>query len=304
MSSARDLALLSEFSRLVKRHKEGVINLDEQFSYKFEFFVDRCENIIQEVGTNIPPHKWSYHRIGLITKGSADYTSGIYKFHAEKNTLIFVPAKICTTSKWTEESEGYLTLFNLDFLILNDFSPKFLENKKVLSSLEQPYFHLNKEQAAEVVSMFETMLKEKEQKSAYKNEVIAVKLAELILFSERLYEGTMNTESSGSTHELVKKFADLVEEHFMHERSVSFYASQLHVHPNHLNAILKSKTGITAKESILSRLLLEAKYLLHNTELTIKEISNQLGFDDPNYFAVVFKRLENISPQEYRASFI
>jgi AraC-like DNA-binding protein len=78
----------------------------------------------------------------------------------------------------------------------------------------------------------------------------------------------------------------------------------LHVHPNHLNAVIKNRTGITAKESIQNRVLLEAKYLLHNTNLSVKEISAKIGFEDPNYFTTFFTKLEKISPAVYRSSFV
>ena len=90
----------------------------------------------------------------------------------------------------------------------------------------------------------------------------------------------------------------------MEQRSVKFYADQLNVHPNYLNSIVKKQTGLTAKESIQNRLLLETKYLLHSTNLSIKEIANQVGFTDPNYFTSFFSKLENISPGNYRSSFV
>jgi AraC-like DNA-binding protein len=90
----------------------------------------------------------------------------------------------------------------------------------------------------------------------------------------------------------------------MEQRTVSFYADQLNVHPNYLNALIKKHTGKTAKESIQNRLVLEIKYLLHSTNLSIKEISNQLGFNDPNYFTSFFTRFENMSPKNYRSAFV
>jgi AraC family transcriptional activator of pobA len=107
-----------------------------------------------------------------------------------------------------------------------------------------------------------------------------------------------------SSLDLVKRFAAAVEEHFLKDKSVSFYAALLNVHPNHLNAVIKAHTGLTAKESIQNRLMLEAKYLLHHTDLSIKEISHLIGFDDPNYFGVFFKRCEHRSPASYRSSFV
>ena len=111
---------------------------------------------------------------------------------------------------------------------------------------------------------------------------------------ERFFEEELHFEENLPSLEIVRKFVDLIEVNFSTERSVSFYASQLNVHPNYLNALIKKNTGLTAKESIQKKLLLEIKYLLHSTNLSIKEISNLIGFQDPNYFTVFFKRFENI----------
>ena len=81
-------------------------------------------------------------------------------------------------------------------------------------------------------------------------------------------------------------------------------ALPIYVHPNHLNSLVKKYTGTTAKGSIKNRIIVETKYLLHSTNLSVKEISNQLGFDDPNYFTMFFKNSEKVSPVNYRASFI
>jgi AraC-type DNA-binding domain-containing proteins len=304
MSVGKDQTLLNEFHRLLKKHKAGVINLDEQFSQKFEFYVQPIENIISKIGTAIPPNKWSYHRIGLITKGWANYVTGIYKFRAEKNMLILIPERVITTSEWSADAEGYLTLFNNDFLLNNHFSNKYLDNKKILRPTGQPYIRLQPDQAAEVEHIFQTMLKEKDSGNAGQDKFLAIKLAELLVIGERFYGAVEDAEASNSSMDLLNKFAALVEQHFTKERSVSFYAEQLHVHPYHLNAVIKSTAGITAKDCILNRLVLEAKYLLHSTELSIKEIAHEVGFADPNYFSVFFKRSENRSPQEYRSSFL
>ena len=104
--------------------------------------------------------------------------------------------------------------------------------------------------------------------------------------------------------DIIIRFSDLVENNFREQRSVKFYADQLNMHPNYLNSLVKKDTGKTAKESIQNRLLVEIKYLLHTTNLSIKEISGNMGFKDPNYFTSFFTRLEKVSPGNYRASFV
>lgn len=300
-----DKFLLSEFKRVMKRNSgEIFVNLDDKFTEKFGLFIQKIEDVIKETGNNIAPNRWSYHRLALITKGAVHYTCGIYKFRADKNTLIVIPARVVTTSKWTDGTDGYIILFNLDFFLQNLFPHKYIESKKILQPTIEPYLHLSDEQASKVETIFKTLLTEKKKNRSHKNELMALKVIELLILCERLYSEVHDFEDDNLTLDIVKKFSDLVEANFMNERSVGFYARQLHIHPNYLNALVKKYTGLKAKESIRNRLILETKYLLHSTNLTIKEIAGQMGFDDPNYFTAFFKRCENTSPVLYRASFV
>jgi AraC family transcriptional activator of pobA len=299
-----DQFLLAEFRKAIRRYAQTpVLNLDKQFNHKFEFFVHLYQEIIPRVGMQLPPNRWSYHRIGLIKKGSADFTCGIYKFKAKKNTLIIIPSRMLNTSVWEEDATGYLVVFNLDFFFQNNFPHKLLENKRTLNASVQPYLYLTDEEANKIEDIFKTIVAEKQGNRKHKNELIAIKLIELIILAERFYESEQ-IQTDRAPREIVKQFSQLVEANFMTERNVSFYASKLFVHPNYLNALIKTATGFTSKESIQNRIVLEAKFLLHSTDLSVKEISNELGFDDPNYFTVFFKRHVNVSPAAYRASFV
>lgn len=300
-----DVFLMNEFRKaLLKNAGEALLNLDDKFLHKFDFFIQRYEEIFKTVGSRIPPHKWSYYRIGLVKEGSADFVCGMYKFRAIKNTLVIIPARVVNSSKWSEDAAGCLLIFNLDFFLQNHFPHKYLENKKILHPSVQPYLRLTEEQADDVSLIFQTILNEKDSDHTHRNELIALKVIELLILCERLYGEIHGAIENENTLDTVKRFADMVEEYFTKEKSVGFYASQLHIHPNYLNALIKAHTGFTAKESILNRIHLESKFLLHTTSLSIKEISSQMGFADPNYFAVFFKRFENQSPAAYRASFI
>ncbi|HWY36767.1 MAG TPA: helix-turn-helix domain-containing protein, partial [Nitrosopumilaceae archaeon] len=201
-------------------------------------------------------------------------------------------------------TKGYFLVFNIHFFLQNNFSHKFIESKKILNPSIRPNVQLTDEQAEEIAGIFETLLKEKQLKGNYREELIALKILELIIISERIFEEENIFEESIPSIDLIKKFLDLLDINLLKMHAVKFYADQLAVHPNYLNSLIKKHTGLTAKEAIQNRLLLETKYLLHSTNLTIKEISSYLGFNDPNYFTVFFKRFENISPANYRSSFL
>ena len=58
--------------------------------------------------------------------------------------------------------------------------------------------------------------------------------------------------------------------------------------------------GIPAGEVIRNRIILEAKRLLINNDMTVLEIANHLNFADNSYFTKFFKKLEGVTPEEFR----
>jgi len=296
---------ISEFKKVLRRYTgEGVVDLDKDYLHKFNVQIHRLEDVLRNSGRNEPPNRWSYHRMGLITEGGADVKTGIFSYRARKNTLGIVPSRvISSSSNWIPDTRGFVLLFNIDFFLENNFSHQIIANKRMLTPSVQPFVNLNDEQSEEVCRIFESMLSEKEQQDPANNELIAIKIVELLILGERLFEQEQHLEDNKPFIEKIKRFVDILEQYFTSEHSVKFYAEQLSMHPNHLNALIKKHTGLSAKESIQNRIILEIKHLLHSTRLSIKQISDQMGFRDPNYFTTFFKRAEKLSPANYRSSF-
>ena len=99
---------------------------------------------------------------------------------------------------------------------------------------------------------------------------------------------------------LIKKFKNLVAQHFAEEQSVHAYAERLGVSTGHLSDVIKSMTGSSPGQLIRNEIVLEAKRLLVHTELTIAEIGYSLSFEDPSYFSRFFKRETGMNPAVFR----
>jgi len=96
------------------------------------------------------------------------------------------------------------------------------------------------------------------------------------------------------------RFTQLIEENFRSHLPLEEYASKIGISKPHLNSICRQYADRTALQVIHQRLLLEAKRNLVYTVMTVSEISNSLGFSEPPYFTRFFKRLEGLSPQQFR----
>lgn len=99
----------------------------------------------------------------------------------------------------------------------------------------------------------------------------------------------------------VYHFLLLLEKHYTTEKKVGFYAEKLNISAKRLNQILKEKVGKTITQIMQERLLTEAKHQLFLGKSNIKEISFSLGFEDPSYFSRFFKKMTELSPEEFRA---
>jgi AraC-like DNA-binding protein len=88
---------------------------------------------------------------------------------------------------------------------------------------------------------------------------------------------------------MVQRFKNLVETRYQQWHQVRDYAGALNVSPNYLNEVIKSNIGVSAKDFIQNRLLLEAKRMAVFTGKSIKETAYDLGFEDPSYFSKFFR---------------
>lgn len=104
--------------------------------------------------------------------------------------------------------------------------------------------------------------------------------------------------------QLLKSFQHLIDKHFRTIKLPKEYAEFLYVTPNHLNALCQDLLGKTAGDLIRDRVLLEAKRLLTNADLTVTEVAYDLNFQDNSYFNRFFKKNVGVTPDDFRKNFI
>ena len=98
----------------------------------------------------------------------------------------------------------------------------------------------------------------------------------------------------------VTRFISLIEQHSATQRRMSFYAALMDYNPKYLSALVKRETGHSGQDLIDQYSLLAAMARLSYGHLSIKEISNELGFQSQSDFGKFFKRLTGLSPSSYR----
>ena len=97
----------------------------------------------------------------------------------------------------------------------------------------------------------------------------------------------------------IQRFENLLEIHFIEEKSVAFYADHLKISSKHLNRISQAVLGEKASEIIAKRTVLEAKRMLTYVDESLVDIAFRLGFTEYPYFTRFFKKHTGFTPTEF-----
>jgi AraC family transcriptional activator of pobA len=134
------------------------------------------------------------------------------------------------------------------------------------------------------------------------NDMLVMLLKRLIIIITQLArsEYVPDEKLQDQRLDIFRKFHLLVEGKFREEHSVNYYAGILNKSPKTLSNMFSLYNDKTPLQIIQARILLEAKRLLYYTTKSVKQVTYELGFEDPAYFCNFFKRHTAMSPNEFR----
>ena len=149
--------------------------------------------------------------------------------------------------------------------------------------------------------VWEFFMMEMQEKDSLKLEMLRVLLKRFLILFIRIYkEQNTNVYADDTNMLLVREYHFLVEQHFKQHSNVAYYADLLHRSPKTLSNIFSKLIGRSPLQIINDRRLLEAKKLLKSNDLTIQEISEELGFGDGPSFSHFFRSRVGNSPSGFR----
>ena len=99
---------------------------------------------------------------------------------------------------------------------------------------------------------------------------------------------------------ILKRFAELLKEHYMHERNVDYYAAQLGITSKYLSIVCRKYRGMTASRIIDGVVIRQAKMLLKQPGVSVQDVASQLNFPSQSFFGKYFKQHVGVSPSRYR----
>jgi two-component system response regulator YesN len=118
-------------------------------------------------------------------------------------------------------------------------------------------------------------------------------------FIDTVYENRQNKKTS--LH--LTKAIEYIMNHYTEELTLAGVAGAVFVSEYYLSHLFRKEMNTTFSDYVSRVRIEKAKDLLRDTNVQIWEVAEQAGFNDPNYFAKIFKKNSGVSPKEYQSFF-
>lgn len=253
------------------------------------------------VNVEYPHRHENFYEIFLIINGSGINKIDFNKYEIKPGAVFFVSPGQVHDIEYTPDTEGLLFLFSADFYLLNKPDKNKLYDFPFFYSINenQSAIYLDADQLDDFASLFLKAQSEWHHKKPLFREIVLSYLDIILSYSKRAFPQAEFTKASKGVL-LVKKFKQLIDEHYLQNYSVKDFAQILLVTPNHLNETVKQLTGKNASSLIDEKMVLEIKRKLIYTSLNITQIANEFNFADQSYFSKFVKRHTGLSPEAVR----
>ena len=254
--------------------------------------------------TDYPVRMNKITMIAFCVGGFMKFNLGLKKAMMSKNQIyVILPNQIIQTTEVSPDFKVGIMVVKRDFF--NSQNHVFESIKLHNRLIEQSYFELSQKDMQEYVQIFK-MIKEKiaDTEHTYRMQIIQnyfhitfYNIYHLIVSQKNVLKKT----AMSNNMLIYERFLKCVGENYRKEHSVIFYADVLCLTPKYLSSVIYETSGKHASDLIHEYIVLDAKSLLKSTNMSLKNISDDLYFCTPSHFGRFFKRYAGCTPSEYKA---
>jgi AraC family transcriptional activator of pobA len=242
------------------------------------------------------PRRLTSYFIVFIDSGSITYKLDLQDITISDGDLLFaMPNQIFIPPDKADNLKYFKILFDENTLALLPQRFTFLVNP--LNSQTITLDNTARERVKNVFEILNQILYT--EKHLTDSEII---LAYLNLLLSELNSAYFRNEQGDIVNTNLSKFIEfklMVETHLTEQPSINTIAEQLALTTNSLYRIVKEYSGTSPKDFFTNRLMMEARRKLRYSNLSVKELAYELGFNDADYFSRLFKKSTGKSVSDF-----
>ena len=236
------------------------------------------------------PHTHNHTELFFIVSGKGQFLIQDEIFPVDVNNLVIINPNVLHT-------EDSLNAQPLEYIVLGIGGIELATSE----NSNGQFCILDHFESVEISSCLRNILREMELKNTGYEDICQAYMEILIIRLMRNTELTVQAEpqivSGNRQCAAIKRYIDL---HFKEQLTLDQLAEESHMSKFYLSHAFKQEYGISPINYLISRRVDESKYLLAETDLSMSQIAQLLGFSSLSYFSQVFRKSQQISPMEFR----
>lgn len=174
-----------------------------------------------------------------------------------------------------------------------------LKELHIIPSDVEPVIRRNKYSAKAEVYISEIFQESALQADGYQVicQNLLTSLITVVIRIIKLQNINASSEKSDSLSHQIKEYID---KHYTKNISLNDLADTLFVSPYYLSHVFKKDMNLSPIHYLITRRMGEAKRLLVSTDMKVREVAQMVGYDNPNYFTMLFKKFTGESPKKFK----
>lgn len=236
------------------------------------------------------PHTHNHTELFFIVSGKGQFLIQDEAFPVDVNNLVIINPNVLHT-------EASLNAQPLEYIVLGIGGIELVTSE----NSNGQFCILDHFESVEISSCLRNILREMELKNTGYEDICQAYMEILIIRLMRNTALTVQTEQpvvSGNRQcAAIKRYIDL---HFKESLTLEQLSEEAHMNKYYLSHAFKREYGVSPINYLISRRVEESKYLLAETDLSMSQIAQLLGFSSLSYFSQVFRKSQDISPMEFR----
>ena len=296
---------------------DDIINIDSMEAYNELHGMDACHPLVGVVdmadATRMPTHyKVRYGMYALFLKNTTNctirYGRNMYDYKYGTITS-FAPGQVVevqVNGPADRPASCIGLLFHPDFIKGTSLAQD-IKNYSFFAYSSNEALHISEEERGIYMDCLEKIKFElKRPLDSFTRKLIARNIQLLLDYCMRFYARQFESRKP-ICRDVLTAFERNLDDYFasgMAQReglpSVRIFADKACLSPNYFGDLIKRETGITAQQHIQNKIMDLAKEQLLGTDMTVSQIAYRLGFEYPQHFSRIFKKMSGLTPNVYR----
>lgn len=258
-------------------------------------------------------HTFSFYTVYLKDEKNCELIYGRQRYDYQKGSVVcLAPGQVIGIEDTGEvfQPQGWALCFDPE-LIYGTSLGRSIKDYSYFSYEVNEALHLSERERALFIDCLEKIRQELEHSiDRLSKRLIATNIELLLDYCLRFYERQFITREPVN-RDLLTRFESLLDNYFSSGKAqnaglptVKYCASELCLSSGYFGDLIKKETGKSAQTYIQSKVMDVAKGCLLDSEKSISQISYELGFQYPQHFTRLFKKVVGQTPNDYRTKMV